>query len=310
MLFALFVSTLGLPAADDFDLLLKQHPFIAPGPTDVRGACPGMNTLANHGFINRSGKDISAKQLLDAMELVYKFTPTNAIRLTITEGLGDSSTLNSENIPVMNLTGAAFHRLSIDPKGMIIEHDSSLTREDSTGRGIPTDATHSIPAHVPISETKLLDLLDGPRRYPNRVGPPGSFDAWVLYNVRNERLDESWRVKGQSGKNVAILNKDGTISNPNGWYYNNTLDINNPTSEAFSSNVESALGIIVFGGAQGESTGRLNNHCSAEFFESFIRHERIPIGWRPPSHHLDFDEVNGFAKAIYEMGPQPKYLGF
>jgi hypothetical protein len=25
------------------------HPFIAPGPTDQRGPCPGLNTLANHG---------------------------------------------------------------------------------------------------------------------------------------------------------------------------------------------------------------------------------------------------------------------
>jgi len=31
------------------------HPFIAPGPNDQRGPCPGMNTLANHGYIPRSG---------------------------------------------------------------------------------------------------------------------------------------------------------------------------------------------------------------------------------------------------------------
>jgi hypothetical protein len=26
-----------------------DHPFKAPGPTDQRGPCPGLNTLANHG---------------------------------------------------------------------------------------------------------------------------------------------------------------------------------------------------------------------------------------------------------------------
>ncbi|KAJ7290579.1 Chloroperoxidase [Mycena rebaudengoi] len=31
------------------------HPFIAPGPRDQRGPCPGMNTLANHGYIPRNG---------------------------------------------------------------------------------------------------------------------------------------------------------------------------------------------------------------------------------------------------------------
>ncbi|UZJ55765.1 hypothetical protein CBS101457_005085 [Exobasidium rhododendri] len=31
------------------------HPFIAPGPTDQRGPCPGLNTLANHGYLPRNG---------------------------------------------------------------------------------------------------------------------------------------------------------------------------------------------------------------------------------------------------------------
>ena len=26
-----------------------KHPYIAPGPNDLRGPCPGLNTLANHG---------------------------------------------------------------------------------------------------------------------------------------------------------------------------------------------------------------------------------------------------------------------
>jgi unspecific peroxygenase len=26
-----------------------QHPYIPPGPSDIRGPCPAMNTLANHG---------------------------------------------------------------------------------------------------------------------------------------------------------------------------------------------------------------------------------------------------------------------
>lgn len=28
---------------------------MAPGPKDNRGPCPGLNTLANHGYISRSG---------------------------------------------------------------------------------------------------------------------------------------------------------------------------------------------------------------------------------------------------------------
>ena len=31
------------------------HQFQAPGPTDVRGICPTLNALANHGYISRDG---------------------------------------------------------------------------------------------------------------------------------------------------------------------------------------------------------------------------------------------------------------
>ncbi|KAJ7609715.1 Chloroperoxidase [Mycena polygramma] len=32
-----------------------DHPFIPPGTNDMRGPCPAMNTLANHGYISRNG---------------------------------------------------------------------------------------------------------------------------------------------------------------------------------------------------------------------------------------------------------------
>ncbi|KAG6832013.1 hypothetical protein H0H92_006049 [Tricholoma furcatifolium] len=31
------------------------HPYIAPGANDLRGPCPGLNTLANHGYLPRNG---------------------------------------------------------------------------------------------------------------------------------------------------------------------------------------------------------------------------------------------------------------
>lgn len=32
-----------------------DHQFQYPGPTDQRGLCPTLNTLANHGYISRDG---------------------------------------------------------------------------------------------------------------------------------------------------------------------------------------------------------------------------------------------------------------
>lgn len=45
---------LPLPPAPPTDTSSKlvnvpAHPYIAPGPDDIRGPCPGLNTLANHG---------------------------------------------------------------------------------------------------------------------------------------------------------------------------------------------------------------------------------------------------------------------
>ncbi|KAF2676846.1 hypothetical protein K458DRAFT_379372 [Lentithecium fluviatile CBS 122367] len=51
---------LGLIPTNDAVKGLKKfpeanYPFQAPGPTDQRGPCPGLNTLANHGYIPRNG---------------------------------------------------------------------------------------------------------------------------------------------------------------------------------------------------------------------------------------------------------------
>ncbi|KAJ7315254.1 hypothetical protein DFH08DRAFT_972270 [Mycena albidolilacea] len=44
----------------------KGHEWKAPGPGDVRGPCPGLNTLANHRYLPHNGKQFTVKTLLDA----------------------------------------------------------------------------------------------------------------------------------------------------------------------------------------------------------------------------------------------------
>lgn len=50
----LVVRTLSSPPGPLNDTSAKivndpAHPWIAPGPDDIRGPCPGLNTLSNHG---------------------------------------------------------------------------------------------------------------------------------------------------------------------------------------------------------------------------------------------------------------------
>lgn len=44
--------------------------YAAPGPNDARGPCPLVNTMANHGYIPRDGKNVRADELYSAMAVV------------------------------------------------------------------------------------------------------------------------------------------------------------------------------------------------------------------------------------------------
>jgi len=59
-----------VPPPKPTDTGIKQipddaHPFQAPGPNDLRGPCPGLNTLANHGYLPRNGV-ASFEQIIQA----------------------------------------------------------------------------------------------------------------------------------------------------------------------------------------------------------------------------------------------------
>lgn len=51
------IPSLTFNAADQFVDVRPgtTHQFIAPGPNDKRGPCPGLNAAANHGFLPRNG---------------------------------------------------------------------------------------------------------------------------------------------------------------------------------------------------------------------------------------------------------------
>lgn len=48
----------------------SEYPFQYPGPTDQRGPCPALNTLANHGYISRTGI-VSAGEVVLACARVF-----------------------------------------------------------------------------------------------------------------------------------------------------------------------------------------------------------------------------------------------
>lgn len=96
------------------------YPFQAPGTSDSRSPCPGLNALANHGILPRDGKNINMATLIQATFTGF------SLAQAATEVVGgvalDASTTGDAT--TFNLADLAQH----DPQ--VIEHDGSMTRED------------------------------------------------------------------------------------------------------------------------------------------------------------------------------------
>lgn len=111
--------TFGLALGQSQGSAPPGHPWIPAGPDDFRGPCPMMNTLANHGYLQRDGRNI---------------TRENAIK-----GLGDGLNFNSSLVEIMfdaaiganpepNATYFTLEQLNVHN---VLEHDASLSRSDA-----------------------------------------------------------------------------------------------------------------------------------------------------------------------------------
>ncbi|CAK5266127.1 unnamed protein product [Mycena citricolor] len=91
--------------------------WIKPGPRDARSPCPALNTLANHGYLPRHGRDITIPMIVEASMAGFNMA-ADAVTVAAKFGLfsGDSPTS-------MDLDALGLHNL--------IEHDASLSRQDS-----------------------------------------------------------------------------------------------------------------------------------------------------------------------------------
>ncbi|KAK3350256.1 Chloroperoxidase [Lasiosphaeria hispida] len=105
-------STVASFAVDD-------HPWRAPSSSDHRSPCPLLNSLANHGFLPRSGRNITSEELIGALSASINLDPSVAEGPTAL-ALTTSKTGNPDTFDLDNL----------DQHG-VIEHDASLSRADT-----------------------------------------------------------------------------------------------------------------------------------------------------------------------------------
>ncbi|KAJ7907566.1 Chloroperoxidase [Mycena leptocephala] len=99
--------------------LLDSHEFIPATATDARSPCPGLNTLANHGYLPRDGKNFTIDQIMDAALEAFNLN-WDPILVAAKFGL-----LTRDD-------GGSFDKMSLDALVIhnIIEHDASISRND------------------------------------------------------------------------------------------------------------------------------------------------------------------------------------
>ncbi|KDQ52014.1 hypothetical protein JAAARDRAFT_99835, partial [Jaapia argillacea MUCL 33604] len=61
-----------------------DHRYIPRSKTDSRGPCPAMNTLANHGYLPRNGRNVTWRQFIKAQQDAFNTSWFLAAFLTFT----------------------------------------------------------------------------------------------------------------------------------------------------------------------------------------------------------------------------------
>ncbi|KAF2753487.1 Cloroperoxidase, partial [Pseudovirgaria hyperparasitica] len=86
----------------------------------VRGPCPGLNTLANHGFINRSGRKLTLPEVLEGSLAGLSIGPDFTLAIFAAGLLASPNPVGG----TFDLDDLALHNFPI-------EHDVSLSRQDA-----------------------------------------------------------------------------------------------------------------------------------------------------------------------------------
>ncbi|KAI0101413.1 Cloroperoxidase [Hypoxylon sp. NC0597] len=96
-----------------------DHPWKAPGPSDFRGPCPMLNTLANHGFLPHDGRNITKETTINAMASALNFNTSLAALMFQMAVVAN---------PEPNATFFTLDQLNVHN---VLEHDASLSRSDA-----------------------------------------------------------------------------------------------------------------------------------------------------------------------------------
>jgi hypothetical protein len=160
--------------------LLKGHPYERQ-PTDLRSPCPMLNTLANHGFIARDGRNIKSDDLFNALMLMgAPPLVTVGILSFVYSKLNEADPRDPFFKQFGKIQGLDLDRLTVPG---ILEHDVSLTRNDLAFP--PHSTSHPLPHYV----HRMIKFAE----ISNTAQDQGNFTRQNEFDVRKLRWLESHR---------------------------------------------------------------------------------------------------------------------
>jgi len=164
-----------------------EHAYKAPGANDLRGPCPGLNTLANHGYISRTGVD-SVLAVTSACNEVFGMGLDLAAFLSVYTGVmaGDIASFSIGGKPKSGLIGGLTSSLGLlgEGQGLSASHnrfeaDASPFRTDLYVTGDP----------VSLNVARFEKFVAMPK------GPNG-YDITVMSKWRGACFNDSVSTNG------------------------------------------------------------------------------------------------------------------
>ncbi|KAF7366030.1 HEME-HALOPEROXIDASE domain-containing protein [Mycena venus] len=128
---------------------IHGHAWIAPTSTDSRSPCPGLNTLANHGYLPRSGKNITVPEILDAalglcLTLLINSHSNNILKEAFNLNFDTVLLAAKLGLLAVNDDPSSSQMMTLESLKLhdLIEHDASISRNDfATGDNLHFNET-------------------------------------------------------------------------------------------------------------------------------------------------------------------------
>jgi hypothetical protein len=252
------------------------HEYVAPGPNDLRGPCPGLNAFANHNFLPHNGY-ASVQQYIDVTQKVVGMGPILSTFLSVLGGALDGDLLNwsiggTPSLAQGGPTGILGNGLTGSHNKY--EADASPTRPDLYQAG----------NNYKTVTSQFQELID--------YSPGGVVTLESLTNFRSHRFD----VQKQTNPNFFNGPFSGVLVQPAAYTFifrfmaNHTAE--NPTGILPYDVIQSWFGV----------QGTNGNYNAVQ------GSERIPENWYRRALEYPYETTYFLADAVNAAVLHPKFL--